>query len=193
MACAGGIEIRCDRVARRRVAEQFEQHRLQAAGLQIVADDERRQHCDTHSGANDLGEHVIVVEPQTYIERVARGAERLVAVLGADLAESVDLARYLEAASPRDILVRLLHNLKRIYCDRDDLTQAVAILDLLLTVNPDAAEELRDRGLIYRRLECCRAALADLSRYLELAPEADDAESVRSLVCDLVRHNARLN
>jgi regulator of sirC expression with transglutaminase-like and TPR domain len=52
---------------------------------------------------------------------------------------------------------------------------------------------VRDRGLVHLRLECLRAALADLERYLELAPEAPDADQIRVRVIELRARTARLN
>jgi regulator of sirC expression with transglutaminase-like and TPR domain len=47
--------------------------------------------------------------------------------------------------------------------------------------------------MTYLKLECFRAALADLERYLELAPGADDVEDIRGQVIELRRTTARLN
>ncbi len=85
------------------------------------------------------------------------------------------------------ILTRMLRNLLRAYLDQKDHAHALAAADLLLVLVPDSADEVRVRGLLYEHLECFGAALGDLRRYLELAPEAPDAERIRERVARLVR------
>ncbi|MGC1952607.1 MAG: tetratricopeptide repeat protein, partial [Gammaproteobacteria bacterium] len=75
----------------------------------------------------------------------------------------------------------------------DDRLRALACTDRILAVVPNNAQELRDRGDLYERLECPRAAVADFGRYLELTPEADDAEDVRKRLVDLQVSALRLN
>ena len=67
------------------------------------------------------------------------------------------------------------------------------VLNRMLVVSPDAHGELRDRGLVYHRLECYRAALKDLSDYVEREPDAPDYEEVRAKVMELASLCARLN
>lgn len=81
-------------------------------------------------------------------------------------------------AEPTAILARMLRNLVRIYVERADDARALAAVDLLLVVTPDARDDLRTRGLLYERLGCSAAAAADLRRYLELAPGAPDAAAI---------------
>ena len=85
------------------------------------------------------------------------------------------------------ILTRMLRNLLRAYLDQTDHAHALAAADLLLVLVPDSADEVRVRGLLYEHLECFGAALGDFRRYLELAPEAPDAERIRERVARLVR------
>jgi len=85
------------------------------------------------------------------------------------------------------ILTRMLRNLLRAYLDQKDHAHALAATDLLLVLVPDSADEVRVRGLLYEHLECFGAALGDFRRYLELAPEAPDAERIRERVARLVR------
>jgi regulator of sirC expression with transglutaminase-like and TPR domain len=60
-------------------------------------------------------------------------------------------------------------------------------------LTPTATPELRDRGWLYHRLDCFRAALADYRRYLELAPQAADADEVRGRIIELEVLAARVN
>jgi len=102
------------------------------------------------------------------------------------------VAAMLGAASNREILVRMLHNLKSIYINNEQWPKALAASDRIIAIMPDDAIEYRDRGMIYIELECFRAALADFQAYLERAPEAEDAETVWQYVVNL-QAAARLN
>ncbi|HSJ13952.1 MAG TPA: transglutaminase-like domain-containing protein [Longimicrobiales bacterium] len=89
---------------------------------------------------------------------------------------------YLRQADRKSIIVRLLSNLKGVYLNARDDARALAAIERILLIVPDAAEELRDRGLALTRLGRETEALSDLQRYLELAPEAPDVEGVRMLI-----------
>jgi regulator of sirC expression with transglutaminase-like and TPR domain len=93
----------------------------------------------------------------------------------------------------RQILARLLRNLKGIYREADKPERLLDVLNRMLTVAPEAHGELRERGLLYQRLECYRAALKDLTDYSTLEPDAADAEEVRASVMQLSAICARLN
>jgi regulator of sirC expression with transglutaminase-like and TPR domain len=115
--------------------------------------------------------------------------ERLRGIYGADA--QLD-RRLLRPASPREILVRLLSNLKQVYVEQSDLMRALACVDRILLLAPDLPRELRDRGILYQRLECYAAALRDFKRYLQLAPEDEAAPLIRETLPDLQRQAARL-
>jgi len=103
------------------------------------------------------------------------------------------LDQFLEAATNRQILARVLRNLKAIYRDTDQPERLLAVLNRMLVVVPDAAAELRDRGIVYQRLECYRAALKDLTEYLEREPQASDLDEVRARLMEVAARCARLN
>ena len=81
----------------------------------------------------------------------------------------------LEAISKKQILRRMLNNLKIIYLKQNDLIKGLSIVDRLMVLDPASGEDIRDRGLIYLQLECFKQALEDLESYLRLAPHAEDA------------------
>lgn len=118
--------------------------------------------------------------------------QRLREVRGGEVSRAI-VAGLVVSANKKEILARVLRNLKAIYLQREEFARALATIDWICTVNPRDAGELRDRGMTYLKLECFRAALADLERYLELAPGADDVEEVRGQVIELRRTAARLN
>jgi regulator of sirC expression with transglutaminase-like and TPR domain len=85
--------------------------------------------------------------------------------------EDVTFANALLAPATRhDIVVRMLVNLKRLYVRMRSFPQARFVSTLLLTVDPSAVGELRDRGLLAYHLEDFSSALSDLEEYLRLAP-----------------------
>ncbi len=124
--------------------------------------------------------------------------ERLRRVVPKGLAEGVPvhelpLDQFLEPATPRQIVARVLRNLKAIYRETDKPDRLLEVLNRMLVVAPGSSSELRDRGVLYQRLECYRAALADLSGYLEREPEAADFEEVRARMMEVSALCARLN
>ena len=110
-----------------------------------------------------------------------------------DVAAELPLDQFLEPVGHRQILARLLRNLKGIYRDKDEPQRLLQIINRTLAVAPEEHAELRDRGLVYHRLEAFRAALRDLSDYLERDPEAADADDIRVRVVELTALCARLN
>ena len=90
-------------------------------------------------------------------------------------------------------MARLLRNLKGIYLQSEAAQNTLAVMQRMVMVVPQSAEEVRDRGLVYYRLDCFRAALADLQDYLERRPDAPDADEIRSRAAVLRIECARLN
>jgi regulator of sirC expression with transglutaminase-like and TPR domain len=97
------------------------------------------------------------------------------------------LPQVLRTTGTTGILVRMLANLLRIYLEREDRTRALETVELMLVLTPDAPEQLRVRGLLYEQLDCSTAALADLRRYVELAPDGAHAGDVRARIDRLAR------
>jgi len=108
-------------------------------------------------------------------------------------AAELPLDQFLEPATNRQILTRVLRNLKGIYRESDKPERMLDVLNRMLLVTPDASAELRDRGYVYQRLECYRAALKDLSDYAAREPDAPDLDEVRSRLMELSALCARLN
>lgn len=118
---------------------------------------------------------------------------RLRHLLGSDVPARDFLPHLLAGATKKETLVRMLRNLKAIYLKHEDQLRALSCTDRILAVVPNNAQELRERGELYDRLECPRAAVADFARYLELTPEAEDADDVRRRLVELRASALRLN
>jgi regulator of sirC expression with transglutaminase-like and TPR domain len=117
---------------------------------------------------------------------------RLREARGGEVSRAI-IASMLVSANKKEILARMLRNLKAIYLEKGDLHRALSLMEWIIALSPADASQVRDRGLLYLQLECFRAALEDLQRYLTLAPDADDAAEIRHRVIEL-RHTAtRLN
>ena len=108
-------------------------------------------------------------------------------------AADLPLDPFLEPASNRQILARVLRNLKGVYREKDRPEQLLKVLDRMILVAPDAPAELRDRGYVYERMECWRPALQDLRAYLGREPDAPDMDEVRAKVVELSERCARVN
>jgi regulator of sirC expression with transglutaminase-like and TPR domain len=93
--------------------------------------------------------------------------------------------RHLAAVAPRQILARLLHNLKRTYLERRDDVRAWWVLDRILLLTPGQLEATRDRGLVSARLGVPTAAERDLEAYLAKAATAADSGEVRRVLAGL--------
>lgn len=100
---------------------------------------------------------------------------------------------FLQPATNREILTRMLNNLRQIYFTKRDFRKGLIVLDLLLAIPPRSPEMLRERALVRLNLDQYVGAAQDLATYLKLQPQAADAEDVKETL-DMVRQLlARLN
>ena len=116
--------------------------------------------------------------------------ERLDTIYGGQ-APLTDL--HLRPVSTRDILARLLRNLKGIYAQAGLYRRALSIIERILLVAPDAVEERRDRGALLAQLGRYGEAIRDVQAYLERAANPPDAERVREQLQKMQTQLARLN
>ena len=118
--------------------------------------------------------------------------ERASPHLGGRAPDDVQLIEILAPASHRTILARMLRNLNGLYFEREDWERIARTSDRLLKISPETPDAFRDRGLAYRELGHAQGARDDLGRYLQLAPQGDDAERIRSLLVELSGRRSRL-
>ena len=100
------------------------------------------------------------------------------------------LGLYLQAAPPRDVLARLLFNLKEIHHSAEDWPRLLAVQQRLVLLLPQASEQRRDRGLVWAELGRPAEAADDLTAYLLARPGADDAPALRERLAELRRGSA---
>lgn len=101
--------------------------------------------------------------------------------------DELPLALYLQAASSREIVARMLRNLKEIHRANRDWQRCVAVQDRLLVLEPDAWHERRDRGVALAQLGLRPQALSDLQAYVRQVPSATDAADIARLIGELER------
>jgi regulator of sirC expression with transglutaminase-like and TPR domain len=99
----------------------------------------------------------------------------------------VPLGLYLQAAPPRDIIVRMLRNLKEVHRSQEDWQRLIAVQDRLVILLPDAWAEYRDRGLAHAEQGHSAQAVGDLETYLVHAQDALDIDVIADRVADLRR------
>jgi len=139
-------------------------------------DDEQEMFIDPFHGGRMLSE----ADCQEMIEKMYDGA----------LAFHPSL---LAAVTKKQILTRMLQNLKVIYARASDHHKMLAVIERALLIHPEAPAEIRDRGLVYFGLERYALALADLETYLRRSPQADDAALIKERMADLRQRLAQLN
>ena len=113
--------------------------------------------------------------------------------LGGNDIDDQQLLQILAPASHRAILTRMLRNLKGLYVERETWDTALRCADRLVRLDPDGADEVRDRGQLYAKLGHGSAARSDLARYLRMRPEADDVDAMRVALIEAGASTQRLN
>jgi regulator of sirC expression with transglutaminase-like and TPR domain len=120
-----------------------------------------------------------LLTPERAADLVARAVGRRIPLTDAHFAP----------ASKRQILSRMLMNLRGIYCRREAWDKALAVFDRLLAADERSVVHRRDRGTVLLKLGQPHQAAADWGHYLRECPNAEDAERVRR---DLRRLRTRL-
>lgn len=92
----------------------------------------------------------------------------------------VPLGLYLQASSHREVLARMLRNLKEIHRSHEDGPRLLAVLNRLIVLLPEAWSEFRDRGLVLADLGRTEEAIRDLRVYLDQASDALDVDAISS-------------
>ncbi len=87
---------------------------------------------------------------------------------------------FLQPMGKKEIITRMLFNLKGIYYQKEDYQRALAIVERILMLNPGTPSEVRDRGLLFMQTSLFAKALSDLEYYLSIATAPPDESFVRS-------------
>ena len=89
---------------------------------------------------------------------------------------------WLAPVSNKQILARMLNNLKFIYLHRKELDKALSIISGIVKIFPENVGEIRDRGLLYYQINRWSEAIIDLEYFLKVAPDSDDAPTIEILL-----------
>lgn len=102
-------------------------------------------------------------------------------------ATEVPLGLFLQPASPREIIARMLRNLKEIYRSQEDWPRMLAVMERLIVLLPQSWPEYRDRGLTHAELGNTEQAVADLECYLVHSNDRIDVDAIADRVDELRR------
>jgi len=100
---------------------------------------------------------------------------------------------FLHPISRRQILTRMLNNLKTVYLSTRNFRKALPIADLILVIYPQSAEDVKQRALLRYSMGLQRLAAEDLDDYLKMSPNASDAEEIRHMSLSIRRMLALMN
>ena len=99
----------------------------------------------------------------------------------------VPIGLYLKSSPPREIITRMLRNLKDIHKTQEDLPRLLAVMDRLIVLQPEGWTEYRDRALVWAALGDEEHAVADLETYLTHAEDALDIDAMAERLAQLRR------
>ena len=102
-------------------------------------------------------------------------------------------SQWLAPSPPREILARMLFNLRSVYLQQEDWSHALAVIEHLRLLQPDTPEHVRDLGLLSIPAGALRAGVGLLEDYLSLKPDAEDAAAIQHTLRTVLDQFARLN
>jgi len=96
--------------------------------------------------------------------------------------DEIVLEKNLLPAAKSESVVRMLRNLKQIYIEAQKVELSLTCIEMILSIMPEAPDELRDRGMIYQHIEYTQGAINDLTHYLKLVPDAEERNVIEALL-----------
>ena len=100
---------------------------------------------------------------------------------------------FLHPISRRQIITRMLNNLKTVYLSTRNFRKALPIADLILVIYPRSPEDVKQRALLRYSMGMHGLAAEDLDDYLKVSPNASDAEETRQMSLSIRRMLALMN
>ncbi len=100
---------------------------------------------------------------------------------------------FLLSVSRRQMLTRILNNLRHVYLGARNVRKALGVVDLICAIYPRSAEDVKQRAALRYSMGQMRGAIDDLEEYLKMSPEASDADEIRQTVMGIRKSLARLN
>ncbi len=100
---------------------------------------------------------------------------------------------FLLSVSRRQMLTRILNNLKNVYQAARNFRKALGVVDLICAIYPRSPEDVKQRALLRYGVGQIRGAVEDLEEYLKMSPDASDADEIRHTALSIRRSLATLN
>ena len=100
---------------------------------------------------------------------------------------------FMNTVGKRQILTRMLNNLRSIYISSRNFKKALRTVDFIVAIHPRSPEDIRQRALLRYNEGMLRAAAEDLDEYVRIAPEASDADEMRQTALSIRRTIAMMN
>jgi regulator of sirC expression with transglutaminase-like and TPR domain len=139
-----------------------------------------------------LGDSQILLDP--FNGGALLTPEECEGLVGSAVGREVSLTpEHYAPVSGRQLLTRMLANLKGAYWRRQEWDCVIGIIDRLLVLNPRAASEWRDRGVAWSNLGEVQRGLGDWERYLTEFPDAEDHDTVKGHLRRARQKLAQLN
>ncbi|HZR31589.1 MAG TPA: transglutaminase-like domain-containing protein [Terriglobales bacterium] len=101
--------------------------------------------------------------------------------------------QFLMSVSRRQMLTRILNNLKTVYLTARNFRKALPIVDMVLAIYPRSPEDVKQRALLRYSLGQMRGAVQDLEDYLKMSPDASDVDEIRDTSLNIRRTLATMN
>jgi regulator of sirC expression with transglutaminase-like and TPR domain len=97
--------------------------------------------------------------------------------------QNIALTRaFVEKATSAQVMIRMLNNLKGSYYESQDIERAEIANEMIIAIEPLNPDAIRDKGMILLKRNNPLNALEMLNVYLELDPEAEDADAVLDII-----------
>ena len=100
---------------------------------------------------------------------------------------------FLFAVSRRQILTRILNNLKTVHLSARNFLKALPLVDLVLVIYPRSPDDVKQRAMLRYGLGQTSSAAEDLEQYLKMSPDASDADEIRQTALSIRRMLALMN
>ena len=101
--------------------------------------------------------------------------------------------RFLQAVTNKEILARMLRNLRQIHFRQEEHEQAVNVAEQITWLAPQSAQDYRDLGYLYYQVNAYGKSLAAFNTYLRLSDDPPDQEEISRNIRVLTQQIAKLN
>ena len=96
---------------------------------------------------------------------------------------------FLDEINTDKLLLRMIRNLKNSHIQSFAYEKALRCINMILSLQPESAEEIRDKGIIEERLQHSEIALTYLNKYLEINPNGEDVDFILELIRNIKTRN----